>query len=76
MSEKDLSNLSELTEMTPDQYMKDRVIYKITLYGILGKRHRWLYYLTSFASIVCAALVPVLIQNPRQFGRHDGRRLF
>lgn len=62
MSEK---NLSELTEMTPDQYMKDRVIYKITLYGILGKRHRWLYYLTSFASIVCAALVPVLIQNPR-----------
>lgn len=57
-------NLSALTDMTPDQYMKDRIIYKIAVYGKLGKRHRWLYYITSFAAIVCAALVPVLIQNP------------
>ena len=50
-------------KLTPEEYMEDRVVYKINLYGKLGDRHRWLYYSSSLISIFCAATVPVLIQS-------------
>jgi hypothetical protein len=56
-------NLRLQLELTPEEYLKDRVIYKISLYGRLSKRHRWFYYISSLISIVCAALVPVLISQ-------------
>lgn len=50
-------------KLTPEEYMEDRVGYKINLYVKLSDRHRWLYYISSLTSIVCAATVPVLIQS-------------
>lgn len=60
MTEKKTKNQLRLT---PEEYMEDRVTYKIVLYGKLGDRHRWFYYISSLISIVCAALVPVLIKS-------------
>lgn len=57
------TNLKNQLKLTPEEYMEDRVIYKINLYGKLGDRHRRFYYISSFISILCAALVPVLIQR-------------
>lgn len=56
-------NLRLQLKLTPEEYLKDRVVYKINLYGKLGDRHRWFYYVSSFIAIVCAALVPVLIKT-------------
>lgn len=47
--------------ISPDEYMQDRVIYKINLYDRLGDEQKWLYWGTSLVSIVLAASVPVLI---------------
>lgn len=60
-SEKSREDTFNELKITRNQYMKERVHYKMKVYGKLGNRHRWLYYITSFTSIVCAAVVPVLI---------------
>jgi hypothetical protein len=60
-------NLRLQLKLTPEEYLKDRVMYKIGTYTSLGDRHRWLYYLTSFVSIVCAAIVPVLIKSGQSY---------
>ena len=54
-------NLRDALEISPEDYMKSRVNYKMEIYGTLSNRHRWFYYIASFTSIVCAAIVPVLI---------------
>ncbi|MCM3905692.1 MAG: DUF4231 domain-containing protein [Pyrinomonadaceae bacterium] len=56
-------NLRLQLKLNPEEYMKDRVSFKIKVYTSLGDRHRWLYYSTSIISIVCAATVPVLIKS-------------
>ncbi|HQU84192.1 MAG TPA: DUF4231 domain-containing protein [Pyrinomonadaceae bacterium] len=60
-SEIDRDELFNELKLTSKQYMRERVHYKMKVYGKLSKRHRWLYYISSFTSIVCAAVVPVLI---------------
>lgn len=57
-------------EILPEDYMRERVHFKMKVYTKLGDRHRWLYYITSFASIVCAAVVPVLISLGKDFQFH------
>lgn len=60
-SENSHEDIFNKLKITSDVYMKERVHYKMKVYGKLSKRHRWLYYISSFTSIVCAAVVPVLI---------------
>lgn len=60
------SHIKKELKLTPEEYMEDRVIYKLDLYGKLGNRHRRFYYISSLVSIICAALVPVLIQSNQQ----------
>lgn len=54
-------------EISSANYMRERVHYKMKLYGKLAKKHRWFYYIASFTSIVCAAIVPVLISLGKDF---------
>lgn len=60
-AEKEREKLFDALEISPEEYMKTRVHFKMDIYGKLSMKHRWFYYITSFASIVCAAIVPVLI---------------
>jgi hypothetical protein len=56
-------NLRLQLKLNPEEYLKDRVIFKINLYLRLSRRQRWLYFISSTISIICAALVPVLISQ-------------
>lgn len=47
--------------ITPEEYMQDRVVYKINTYTKLSRQHKLRYELTSIIAIVCAASVPALI---------------
>jgi hypothetical protein len=47
--------------VTPEDYMVDRVIYKIEVYTKLGHQMKFRYQLTSIVGIACAAIVPALI---------------
>lgn len=69
-AEKKREELFEATELELKEYMRERVHFKMKVYTKLGNRHRWLYYITSFASIVCAAIVPVLISLGKDFQFH------
>lgn len=42
-------------------YITDRLQYKMNVYEILAKRNRNIYWITSCLSMLCAAIVPVLI---------------
>lgn len=55
------SHIKPQLAITPEEYMKDRVVYKICVYDQLSQQQKWLYLATSFAGIVLAASVPVLI---------------
>lgn len=67
-SESGREKLFDALEIEHKDYMRERVHFKMKIYGKLGNRHRWLYYITSFTAIVCAAIVPVLIsQNDDKF---------
>jgi len=55
------SHIKPTVSITPDEYMKDRVVYKINLYDKLSKRQKFWYQLTSVSGVVGAASVPVLI---------------
>ena len=57
----DYSHIKPTLSVTPDEYMKDRVVYKIELYAKLSKQQKLWYQLTSIIGIICAASVPVLI---------------
>lgn len=48
-------------QISEEDYMKNRVVFKIKIYDKLSKRHRNRYYLFSVLSIIFAATVPVLI---------------
>lgn len=66
-AEKAREKLFDVLEISPEDYMRERVHYKMTRYGKISRKHRWFYYITSFASIVCAAIVPVLISLGNDF---------
>jgi Protein of unknown function (DUF4231) len=62
---------SEGEEMIPqysqsrnlDAYFEDRLKYKIKLYEQKGKKTKWLFWLTTSISMICAAIVPALINQ-------------
>lgn len=47
--------------LTPDEYMKLRVEYKINAYSKKGDRYRWSYTVIAATTAIGAATVPVLI---------------
>lgn len=55
------SHIKEQLSITPEEYMKDRVVYKIKVYDRLSKQQERLYQTTSLVGIILAASVPVLI---------------
>jgi hypothetical protein len=57
----EIPHIKPTLSVTPDEYMKDRVVYKINQYTKLSGQQKLLYQLTSIIGIVCAASVPVLI---------------
>jgi len=65
----DREELFDKLEISSAEYMRERVHYKMKVYGKLSTKHRWFYYIASFASIVCAAVVPVLISLGTEYQR-------
>jgi hypothetical protein len=57
------SHIKPDLRINPDQYMQDRVIYKMNEYVRASNRHKWWYRVTSAVAIVFAATVPVLINT-------------
>jgi len=52
---------TELAPFTAEQYLKDRVEFKVEAYRKKGARYRWGYLIMASTSVVTAASVPVLI---------------
>lgn len=50
-----------ITDRDIDKYFKDRLENKINVYKELGNKYKWIYWITASISMICAALVPVLI---------------
>jgi|WetSurMetagenome_2_1015567.scaffolds.fasta_scaffold792589_1 hypothetical protein len=55
------SHIKPQLAISPEDYMKDRVVYKINLYTKKSAQQKFWYQLTSVMAIICAASVPVLI---------------
>lgn len=55
------SESPSLSPLTPGEYLKDRVDFKIEAYRKKGMRYRWGYLGTASVSAIAAATVPVLI---------------
>lgn len=55
------SHIKPQLAISPEEYMKDRVVYKINLYAKMSEQQKFWYQLTSAMAIICAASVPVLI---------------
>jgi hypothetical protein len=47
--------------ISAEEYMKDRVVYKMDRYTRKSEQQKFWYQLTSIIAIVCSASVPVLI---------------
>ncbi len=47
--------------ISPEEYMKDRVVYKINRYTEKSEQNKFWYQLTSVIAIICSASVPILI---------------
>lgn len=63
----DLPRRREVTsklKRTPEEYIKERVQFKINNYSNKSDRYRWIYQLMASFAAVGAALVPVLINLP------------
>ena len=57
-----MSNQSAaFSQLTPDEYLKSRVEFKIEAYRKKGDRYRWAYTVMSATAVIGAAAVPVLI---------------
>ncbi len=57
------SHIKPDLRIEPNQYMQDRVIYKLKEYVRASNRHKWWYRATSAVAIVFAAAVPILINT-------------
>lgn len=55
------SHIKPRLSITPEEYMKDRVIYKLRIYEERGEEQKRLYRMTSLVGIILASSVPVLI---------------
>lgn len=55
------SHIKPQLAISPEEYMQDRVMYKINLYAKMSAQQKFRYQLTSVLAIICAASVPVLI---------------
>ena len=55
------SHIKSTLSISPDEYMNDRVVYKINKYVEKSERQKIYYQVTSIVAIVFAASVPVLI---------------
>jgi len=55
------SHIKPQLSISAEDYMKDRVVYKINLYAKKSAQQKFWYQLTSVLGIICAASVPVLI---------------
>jgi len=47
--------------ISPEEYMTDRVIYKMAIYDRLGHRQKRFYHWISAIGIICSATVPAVI---------------
>ena len=45
------------------EYFEHRLEYKINVYTKLGMRFKWIFWITNLISMICAAIVPVLINQ-------------
>lgn len=57
------SHIKPALSISPDEYMQDRVIYKLLIYEVLARRYRRCYQWMSAIAIVLATSVPVLIHQ-------------
>ena len=55
------SHIKSTLSLSPEEYMNDRVVYKINNYVKKSERQKLFYHVTSVLAIVFAASVPVLI---------------
>jgi hypothetical protein len=55
------SHIKSVLSISPEEYMKDRVVYKIDVYTKKSEQHKSWYQLTSVLGIILASSVPVLI---------------
>ena len=55
------SHISDKLSINRDEYMKARVVFKLNQYTEKSKRYRLFYHLTNTITIICSAIVPVLI---------------
>lgn len=46
-----------------DSYFTDRLNYKINVYTGLGDKYKWIFWIMASSSMICAAIVPVLINK-------------
>ena len=47
--------------MSPENYINDRVLYKIKLYFLFGKRNKRWYNLIAILSVISGLLVPLFL---------------
>lgn len=45
------------------EYFEHRVQYKVNIYTKLAHRFKWTFWIVATISMICAAIVPVLINN-------------
>jgi hypothetical protein len=62
-SESDHRKIKSLSSRDTAGYINDRLGYKINVYDKLGDSYKWIFWLTTSISLICAALVPVLINQ-------------
>lgn len=57
----EVSHIKPDLSISREEYMKDRVVYKINLYDKLSKEQKFRYQITSLVGIILSASVPALI---------------
>jgi Protein of unknown function (DUF4231) len=67
--EKIRTDLKYYQQMTPEQYINDRVLFKIKLYYLLGKRDKLWYNLIAIFTIISGLLVPLFLNLDFKFSK-------
>src|SRR5688572_18700608 len=55
------TDLKYYKEMTPEEYINDRVLYKIKLYYLFGQRNKRWYHVLAVVSIISGLSIPILL---------------
>ena len=53
------NDLKYYQQMTAEEYINDRVLYKIKLYYLFGKRNKLWYNVIAILSIIAGLLIPL-----------------